>query len=235
MIYLGDTMASRMERYYNDEAKTTRRSQRNQVLYDQIDELQLGSSLKRERGLETTRIERLFESYDAYKEQEKRDKTYELENKKEHYTEDDIMYQMLLEMNQNTEEHLQKKRFPKGISNEEDQKIRELISTITATNRVEKRYKNENLDIVRDLYKPRKKEENSKKNIDFLLEQAKFLVQKKRNEIKLKEMNRALYPYNERTKEEMQKLHLKIKYGSLILFFIFSFIILLLLFMKTMK
>lgn len=231
MIYLGDTMASRMERYYNEKSKTTRRSQRNQRLYEQMDDFLDNQS----RGLETTRIERLFESYDEYKNQAKRSKSYEIEKKENNFfNEDEEVYHMLKTMNQNTEQHLQKTRIPKGITNEEDKKIRDLISTITNTSYLSKReYQNRKSSIVNDPYET-KKEENPKRNIEYLLDQAKFLVQKKRNEMKLKEMDQLLYPYDEAKREQVRKLQLKIKYGSGILFIIFSFIILLLI-MNTIR
>jgi len=66
MIYLGDIMASRMEKY-----SSTRRSQRNQFLYENITDFIHTKSrldyLDKENEIKITKIEDLFNNYENYK------------------------------------------------------------------------------------------------------------------------------------------------------------------------
>lgn len=230
MIYLGGAMSSRMERYYSGKSKTTKRSEKNSLLYRQMDDLLIGSSeVDKEEALATTRIERLFKSYDDYKYQEREKKYYPKTEQRTFIDDEEEIYHMLKTMNETTSQRVEKTRCPRGITDKEDRKIKELISTITTTSRLSKLYpslskhsENTYSSVDSQIIKP-------KKSIDSLLEEAKYLVQKKRNEFKLKEMDLLLHPYDDVSREEICKRNLKIKYGAGAAFIVISFLILLLL------
>lgn len=231
MIYLGGAMASRMERYYSEKEKTVKRSEKNSLLYRQMDDLLKPSrDVDKEEALATTRIERLFKSYDDYKYQEREKKYYPKVEQRTFIDDDEELYHMLKTMNETTSQHLEQTRYPRGITAKEDKKIKELISTITTTSRLSRLYsisptpsENTYSHLDSRIAKP-------KKSIDSLLEEAKFLVQKKRAEFKLKEMDLLLHPYDDISREEICKRNLKIKYGAGIAFLVISLLILLLLF-----
>lgn len=234
MIYLGGTMASRMERYYSEKEQTTKRSDKNSLLYRQMDNLLTrNSDVDKEDTLATTRIERLFKSYDDYKYQEREKKYYPKREQKTFVDDEEELYQMLKTMNDNTSKHLKEVRNPRGITAQEDKKIRELISTITTTSRLSKLYPTLSSTRQASPYLENRGHK-AKKSIDSLLEEAKYLVQKKRNEFKLKEMELLLHPYNEEQKEEIRRRNLKIKYASGFAFLFTSFLIIILI-IKTIK
>lgn len=234
MIYLGGAMASRMDRYDMEKSKTTRRSQRNKILYERMDALiSHPKEEEEEERLGTTRIERLFQNYDIYKKEESRQSRFKEETDFPYFDEDEQNYRLLKQMNQNTKEYLKTYKLPRGITPEEDNKIKQMISTITNAGRMDgNRHLTSSLSDVKEFYNLNPKQSTPKKSIETLLAEAKFLVQKKRNEFHLKEMNQVLHPYGEEKKEEMQKFNLKIKYISLALFLILSFVIVLLIVYK---
>ena len=106
MIYLGDTMTSRMDRYDSEKSKTTRRSQRNKMLYERMDALICNYKEEEEERLGKTRIERLFQNYDAYKKEESRQNRFQEKNDFQYIDEEEQNYNLLKQMNQNTEEYL---------------------------------------------------------------------------------------------------------------------------------
>lgn len=230
MIYLGGTMASRMERYYSEKPKTIKRSEKNSLLYRQIDDiLTTNRDDDKEGSLATTRIERLFKSYDDYKYQEREKKYYPKVEQRTFADDEEELYHMLKTMNETTSQHLEKIRHPRGITEKEDRKIKELISTITTTSRLSRLYPSLPIHSENACSPLDSRVAKSKKSIDSLLEEAKYLVQKKRNELKLKEMDLLLHPYDDVSREEICKRNLKIKYGAGIAFLIVSFLIILLL------
>lgn len=230
MIYLGGAMASRMERYYSEKEKTIKRSEKNSLLYRQMDDLLTTSrDIDKEEALATTRIERLFKSYDDYKYQEREKKYYPKVEQRTFIDDDDAVYHMLKTMNETTSQHLEQTRYPRGITAKEDREIKELISTITTTSRLSRLYQNAPSSSEKTYTSLGSRTAKPKKSIDSLLEEAKFLVQKKRAEFKLKEMDLLIHPYDDISREEICRRNLKIKYGAGIAFLVISFLILLLL------
>lgn len=75
MIYLGDSMASRMEKYYSSQPETTRRSQRNQNLYREIYDLgeysniEAVATLDRTNEIDLTKIKNMLKNREDYKKQ----------------------------------------------------------------------------------------------------------------------------------------------------------------------
>ena len=157
-------MASRMDRYYNEKTKATRRSQRNRLLYQQMDDLINNSTIHEDEDkLGTTRIERLFRNYDQYKEEERNRSRFREEREYKFIDEEEENYNLLKRMNQNTLESLKKYRLPRGITLEEDKKIKEMISTITTPNRLNR---NTRLNGVKDFYDLDERKNQPKRSIE---------------------------------------------------------------------
>lgn len=118
-------MASRVEKYYDKQDYDIKRSQKNQVLYDAI------SELDKITADELARLHNLFDTYEKRKTKQdialkssfisskSREKMYEK------------IYEDLEKIKYNKNIDKKENKYSKGVEEKDEQKIRELIHTIT--------------------------------------------------------------------------------------------------------
>lgn len=187
-------MASRMEKYYNQPSSNTNRSQKNRLLYQEIDNL-------RQRETDITRVERLLKNYEDYK-------TIHNRHNNETIEEQDSNFQR---NKYNTYRLKTDNPYQKEISIEEDQKIKQLIDTITMTSYLNKRKPNA---IEQSLFSNQEYKRKAT-NINDLFNELKYPKSKK-EKISLNDFF-SIHKDDEKEKTRKANLRVKIIVGLLFL------------------
>lgn len=202
MIYLGDNMASRMEKYHDKRPRLGKRSQRNSFLYDLLE----SGSLDRANEINITKLEGLFHTYEDYKYKHAKRQQIPIEKRPQRTD----LYQNLKQESNASIGDISK---PKPS---EEQNIKELIHTITSTSSLKQ-------SDLSNMKQPSREKQNIKKdNIESLFQQTIPTTQKKSVNVSKN------YIVDE--KEKRRKLNLRVKYISGILFIINVLIIIFLIY-----
>ncbi len=188
-------MASRMEKYYNQSSSNTKRSQKNQLLYQEIDNLY-------QKETDITRVERLLKNYQDYKTIHNRYNDETIEELDSNFQRNKYNTYRLKADNLHQRE----------MNIEEDQKIRRLIDHITMTSYLNKRKSNL---IEQNLFS---KKEYKKKatNINDLFNELKYSSPKKEET----SLNDFFDVHKDDEKEKTRRANLKVKIIVGILFLI---------------
>lgn len=274
MIYLGDIMASRMEKYYRSQEEVTKRSQKNQALYREIYDLgeysniEAVATLDRTNEIDITKVRKMLKNREDYKRQKEyrrllrqedeikeekiepvyeEIKSYDIKDALEKLNDqkEDDRYRSLDNTNYNILKELKiKNDRKKELNSVDDQELKELIHTITSTSLLNKLDNEElSLNMLEDLASSGETTVQNKNTVEALLEEAKRLDQKKKNE-ETRELDNSFYTsslnfdrkdfedlYDQEEKPMKTNLKIKITVGVIlglislmIIFFIYKFI-----------
>jgi hypothetical protein len=262
IIYLGDSMSSRMEKYYRSQTSTSKRSERNQDLYREIYDLgeysniEAVATLEHTNEIDITKIKKMLKNREDYKRQKEyrsllrgedepvkeeiiepkeEVKNYDIKealNKIYDNKQEDDEYRSLNNTNYNILKELKiKNDHKKELSESEDKELKEMINTITSTSLLNKLDNEElSLNMFEDLASSGETKIEDKNSVQALLEEAKALEQKKREESTPNEIDNSFYTsslnfdskdfedlYDKENKKTKVNLKIKLVVGAILL------------------
>lgn len=203
MSYLGDGMASRMEKYYNQRSRIASRSYRNQSLYQELDDLKSDDELSTSSSnimdeFKSNQVNKSNNFYNDYKFNQVVDGDLGnrlLERQKSRYYDLNGVYSRdLYDMQIRQENH-------KEISAEDTRRIEELIDAITSTSRLSKIN-------TKELNKLKNFDTSNYNNIEIISHSPNNFANQKIEEKDLKEFNEFFQSFND---DEKRKFNLKLK------------------------